>query len=121
MARNAIITGGALIVLGVVVSVASESASVTSWLPAILGVVFVGLGLVANANASISHHLMHGAAALAVIAILGSVGSAIGRGSTGWALFAQVGTAIIAGVFLWQAVLSFRKARQARLADEPAS
>ena len=119
MAQKAIITGAALIVLGVVVSIASDSSSVTSLLPAILGVVFVVLGLVARARPDIAHHLMHGAAALAVLAMLGSIGSALGRGSTGWALFAQVATAVIAGVFLWFAVQSFRHVRQEREAGQP--
>ena len=114
MAHKAIAAGAALIVLGVVVSLASDSNSVTSLLPAILGVVFVVIGLVARAKPDIAHHLMHGAAALAVLAVLGSIGSALGRGSTGWALFAQLATAVIAGVFLWQAIVSFRRARETR-------
>ena len=119
MAQKSIATGAALIVLGVVVSIASDSSSVTSLLPAILGVVFIVLGLVARAKPDIAHHLMHGAAALAVLAVLGSIGSALGRGSTGWALFAQMATAVIAGVFLWQAVQSFRSVRQDRRAGQP--
>ena len=121
MARNAIIAGLALIALGVVVSVASGSASVTSWLPAILGVVFVALGAGARAKPEIGHHLMHAAAGVALLAILGSLGSAIGRGSTGWALFAQLATAVIAGGFLVQAIGSFRTARRNRLANDSAA
>jgi hypothetical protein len=118
VAQKAIVAGAALIALGIVVSIASDSSSVTSLLPAIIGVAFVVLGLVARAKPEIAHHLMHGAAALAVLAVLGSLGSAIGRGSTGWALFAQLATAVIGGVFLWQAIGSFRTARQNRLAGD---
>jgi hypothetical protein len=57
---------------------------------------------------------MHAAAAIALLVVLGSLGSAIGRGSTGWALFAQLGSIVIAGVFLGYAVASFRSVRQTR-------
>ena len=115
MAQKSIATGAALIVLGVVVSLASDSSSVTSMIPAVVGVLFVVGGIIARARPDTSHHVMHGAAAISLLAVLGSLGSALGRGSTGWALFAQLGTALIAGVFLVQAVMSFRKARRARL------
>ena len=114
MAAKALITGAALIVLGVIVTIVSDSSSVTSLIPAFIGVVFVAIGLVARARPNLNHHLMHAAAALALVAILGSAGSAIGRGSTGWALFAQLATVVIAAGFLYFAVNSFRAARQAR-------
>ena len=117
MAGRAIGAGAALIALGIIVSIASDSSSVTSLIPAIIGAVFVGLGLVARARPGIGHHLMHAAAGLALLAILGSLGSAIGRGSTGWALFAQLGTVVITGAFLGYAVASFRAARRARVAQ----
>jgi hypothetical protein len=117
VAQKSIVTGVALIALGVIVSLASDSSSVTSMIPAILGVLFVVGGIVARARPSGSHHVMHGAAVVSLLAVLGSLWSAISRGSTGWALFAQLGTALIAGVFLVQAVSSFRTARRTRLAD----
>lgn len=117
MAMKAIGAGGALIALGIIVSIASDSGSVTSLIPAIIGAVLLILGLVARARPGIARHLMHASAAVAALAILGSLGSAIGRGSTGWALFAQLGTAVIAGVFLWYAVASFRAARREREAS----
>ncbi len=46
-----------------------------------------------------------------------SLGSAIGRGSTGWALFAQLATIVVLGAFLFFAIQSFRAARLAREAD----
>lgn len=116
MATNALVTGIALVVLGVVVTIASDSGSVTSLIPAFIGVVFVLIGFLARAKSDLHHHLMHGAAGLSVAAVLGSLGSVIGRGSSGWALFAQLATVVIAGVFLAHAVQSFRGARQARLA-----
>jgi hypothetical protein len=51
---------------------------------------------------------------VALLAVLGSLGSAIGRGAEGWALFAQVATIVLCGAYLVVAVQSFRRARLAR-------
>jgi hypothetical protein len=114
MAQNSMIAGAILIVVGVFVTLVSDSGSVTALIPAFIGVVFVVLGALGRAKPDLNHHLMHAAAALALLAILGSLGSAIGRGSTGWALFAQLATVAVATVFLVLSILSFRAARQAR-------
>ena len=117
---KALITGAALIVLGIVVTILSDSGSVTSLIPAFVGIVFVGIGVVARAKPELNHHLMHAAAAVSLLAILGSLGSVIGRGSSGWALFAQLATIVIVGVFLQQAVMSFIAAKKAREAEAAA-
>ena len=114
MANNSIFTGALLIILGGVVTIASDSSSATSLIPAFIGIVFVGLGAAARMRPSTSHHLVHAAAALAALAVIGSIGPAISRGSTGWALFSQLATAVIAGGFLVLAIRSFRAARLAR-------
>jgi hypothetical protein len=105
-----------LIVLGVIVTIASGSGSATSLIPAFIGVVFLGLGLAARAKPDLNHHLMHASAALALVAIVGSLGSAIGRGAQGWALFAQIGTIVLCGGYVFFAVQSFRQARLDRSA-----
>ena len=117
MARNAIIAGAVLIVTGVIVTIASDSESVTSLIPAFIGALFVLLGVVGQAKPDLNHHVMHGAATLALIGVLGSLGSLIGRGSTGWALFAQLVTVVVLGGFLYLAVQSFKAARLARQAS----
>ena len=117
MAMASIAAGVALVVLGGLVTLASDSGSATSLIPAVIGVLFLALGGAAHAKPALNHHLMHGAAALSLLAILGSVGSIVGRGSSGWALFAQVATAAIAGVFLVLAIQTFRAARLARDAE----
>ena len=118
MATKAMVTGGILIVLGIVVTIASDSGSATSLIPAFFGAVLAALGLVARTKPDLGHHAMHAAAGMSLLAILGSLGSAIGRGSTGWALFSQLATVVITAGFLWFAIQSFR---QARLAREAAS
>lgn len=111
MATKTIALGGALIALGVIVTIASGSGSATSLIPAFIGIVFVILGLVARAKPDLNRHLMHAAAALALVAIFASLGSAIGRGATGWALFAQIATVVLCAGFVVLAVQSFRQAR----------
>jgi hypothetical protein len=106
--------GVALVALGVIVTIASDSASATSLIPAFIGAVFLVLGILARAKDQLRPHLMHAAAALALLAVIGSLGSAIGRGAEGWALFAQIATIVLCAAFLVLAVQSFRQARLAR-------
>lgn len=117
MAKNAILAGAMLIITGIVVTIGSDSESVTSLIPAFVGAVFVLLGVVGQANPDLNHHVMHAAAGIALLAVLGSLGSAIGRGSTGWALAAQLITIVVLSCFLFLAVQSFRAARLAREAE----
>ncbi len=117
MAKNAVIVGLVLIALGVIATVASDSESVTSLIPAFIGVVFAALGGIGVMKPELTHHVMHGAAALALLAILGSVGSLIGRGASGWALASQLITIVVAGGFLVLAIQSFKAARLAREAE----
>lgn len=121
MARNSLIAGAALVVIGLFVTVVSDSGSVTALIPAFIGAVFVLLGAIARAKPDLGRHAMHAAAALALLAVLGSAGSAIGRGSTGWALFAQLATIVVAAVFLAMSIRSFRAARLAREAEAGAA
>jgi hypothetical protein len=114
MSKKSVIVGSILILLGVIVTIISDSSSATSLIPAFIGVVFVVLGLGGNLKPQLNHHFMHGAAALSLIAILGSLGSLIGRGSTGWALFSQLATTIICLLFMVTAIQSFKAARIAR-------
>ena len=97
-----------------IVTIASDSGSATSLIPAFIGVLFVVLGALARAKPDLNHHLMHASAALALIAALGSLGSAIGRGAEGWALTAQIATIVLCAGYLVLAVQSFRQARLAR-------
>ncbi len=60
---------------------------------------------------------MHAMAVVVLLAIIGSLGSLIGRGSTGWALFSQLATIAIAGFLLVNAIQAFKK-RSQQTADE---
>ncbi|MGI9596530.1 MAG: hypothetical protein ACR2QK_10235 [Acidimicrobiales bacterium] len=110
------IAGAILLVVGGVVTVVSGSESITSLIPSFIGAILVVLGLLAQRRPASSHHLMHGAAAVSLLAVLGSLGSLIGRGSGGWALFSQLVTIVVCGALLVAAVQSFKAARLARTA-----
>lgn len=117
MAKKTMMVGALLMVLGGVVTVLSDSESVTSLIPSFIGATLVALGLLAQMKPDLSHHMMHGAAAVALLAILGSLGSLIGRGSGGWALFSQLVTVVACGALLFAAIQSFKAARLARAAQ----
>ncbi len=117
MAHKSIIAGAVLIAVGVFGSIVSDTGSITALIPAFIGVVFVALGAVGRARPDLNRHLMHAAAALALLTFLASAGSAIGRGSTGLALVAQLASIVVTGAFLVLAIQSFRAVRLAREAN----
>ena len=112
MTKQTSICGAILIALGVIVTIVSDSGSVTSLIPAFMGIILLVLGLAASAKPSMSHHLMHLMAVVALLALLGSLGSLIGRGSTGWALFSQLVTIAVTGFLLVNAIQAFRNRAQ---------
>ena len=112
MTKQTSICGAILIALGVIVTIVSDSGSVTSLIPAFVGIILLALGLAASAKPSIGHHLMHMMAVIALLALLGSLGSLIGRGSTGWALLSQLVTIVVTGFLLMNAIQAFRNRAQ---------
>ena len=112
MTKQTSICGALLIALGVIVTIVSDSGSVTSLIPAFVGIILLVLGLAASAKPAMSHHLMHVMAVIALLAVLGSLGALVGRGSTGWALFSQLATIVIAGFLLVNAIQAFRNRAQ---------
>ena len=61
--------------------------------------------------------VMHIAIAVAALAVLASLGSAIGRGSTGWALASQILTIVLCGTLVLFAIRSFLTARRSQPQD----
>lgn len=123
MSRNAAFVGTALIIIGVGAWLLSESRSATALIPAALGALLVILGVAANAKPDMSHHFMHGAAMVALLGVLGSLGSLLGRwnGDDGYlAEFSQAATIVLCAGLLYLAVQSFRAARIARTAQSSA-
>ena len=116
MSAKTIGLGALLIALGVIVTFASDSGSVTSLIPAFIGLVFLILGVLAAAREDLRRHVIHAAAALALVAIIASLGSLISRWDSEnyWAEFSQGVTIVACGLFLVAAIGSFKAARAAR-------
>jgi hypothetical protein len=129
MPRIAIATGIASIVLGVglVAAATSRGANwVTAGIPAYVGIVFVILGAAATTPA-LRKHLMHAAAALSLLLVLGGLGMGLPKlikyyagtlpadaAVRPLAWWGQVLLAAVMGVFLALAVRSFIAAKRWR-------
>lgn len=119
MPRISIICGAILILIGVVgylVGMSHDKASITALIPAIIGIVMAALGFVAERNESLRKHLMHGSV---LIALLGFIATAVrlvprlGEFNGSAAQVSQLLTAIVCLVFVVLAVRSFIAARRA--------
>lgn len=115
-----------LILLGPVLYWASDGASKTAFIPSIFGLVFMALGLLARVD-KLRKHAMHGAAALALLAIFGTAPSLLKfvnwmfRDMTPERPAAVAGQAImlvLTVAYLGLCVRSFIQARRARKALE---
>jgi hypothetical protein len=121
--KSAIIIGILLILLGVVSFLASGGQSLTALIPAAFGLVLTALGLLARKETA-RKHAMHAAAAVGLIAILGSAsgffklfsllnGNEVLRPA---AVVAQSIMFALSALFVGLAVNSFIKARKNRQA-----
>ena len=121
MPKIAVAVGIVLVVVGGWAYTASgPGASLTALIPALLGAGLVLAGLVGLRGGSARRHAMHGAAAVALIGVLGSVGQLIASPAAnsehaGIALTAGLINLGLCGVFLILAVWSFVQARRARI------
>lgn len=119
MATKSMYVGGVLIALGVAGYAASGAASLTALIPAFIGVVLLGLGLLGRKE-SLRKHAMHGSMLVALVAIVGTF-----RGFAGlfaWlggatperplAVVAQVLTALLCAWLLASGIRSFVAARR---------
>ena len=106
-------TGVVLVGVGFLISLVSDSGSITSWIPAFWGGAFIIFGVLAMVDSRRSL-AMHLAALVALLGVVGGIGSLIGRSSSGWAAVSQLLLAGVCGGYLVIAVQSFRAARAAR-------
>jgi len=114
MPIKTILTGALLIAVGVIVSILSESDSVTSYIPAFVGGILALLGLVALVADGVRHHLMHAAAAVALLMVIATLMRIITSGTSGWVAVSQILALVICGGYLATAIGSFRTAAAAR-------
>jgi len=121
MPQKAMTAGGLLVLLGLAGYVASGAESLTALIPAAIGAVLAGLGLGARRE-SLRKHLMHAAAAVALLGVLGTASGVFKAASLAFgatlerplAVASQTATAIICAWFLIAAIRSFVAARKAR-------
>lgn len=127
MPLNTIIYSLLLIILGVgtYILAPADHRSPTALIPAFAGAVFFLLGAASMAKDSLRKHLMHAAAALALLCILFPGGRAIvalAKVSFDFsqvnrmAIIAQLLMAAFSAVYLILCIRSFKAARKARLA-----
>jgi hypothetical protein len=123
MPLSAILTGTLLIILGIVSYMVSGGESPTALIPTAFGIVLASLGLLARKEA-LRKHAMHAAAAVGLIALLGSAsgflklftllgGDEVLRPA---AVIAQSIMFVLSALFVGLAINSFVKARRNRRA-----
>lgn len=102
-------------ILGYVNGVMTDRASPTAFIPAIFGVLLLLFGVIARAKENLRKHLMHAAAA---VALLGFIATAVrliprlGELTFTGAEIAQLSMAIVCLLFVVLAVRSFAGARR---------
>ncbi|MFN6963145.1 MAG: hypothetical protein ACK4S4_05190 [Pyrinomonadaceae bacterium] len=120
MPNTSILCGILLIVVGVAgyaYGVSTGSASITALIPAVFGLVLALLGAMSRGNEGLRKHLMHAAAAVALIGFILTAGRLVmklGEISMTPAVLSQLAMAAICLVFVILAVKSFADARRSR-------
>jgi len=124
MPKHSIIFGGAMILLGLLAYFLTGRASVTALIPAFFGLPILLLGLGSVLRPALRKHLMHAAAAIALLAFFGTVGSlrfALYMISVGPAhvdnpnaVIVQSLMALLSGAYLYFSIRSFIEARRNR-------
>lgn len=118
MPKTAIYTGILLILLGIigyVIGSMNDRGSITALIPAIFGIILFALGLVAQSKESLRKHMMHAAAAVALLGFLAVAGRLIpnlGGLTMSAAVVSQIAMAVICLIFVILAVKSFIDARR---------
>ena len=123
MPTKTIVYGILLVVLGIGGYILTQGVSMTALIPAVFGIVQIGLGLIAQ-NESRRKHAMHIAAALGVLGFFGSfkglikvIASMTGAGlDRPAAAYRQSIMALLSAIFVWLCVNSFIQARRAQQA-----
>lgn len=120
MPRFSIISGVILILIGVIgylVGMSNDRASVTALIPAFIGLLMAVFGLIAESKESLRKHMMH---ASVVIALLGFIATAarlvprLGEFTGSAAQLSQLSTALVCLAFVVFAVRTFIAARAER-------
>jgi uncharacterized membrane protein len=122
MPATAIVFGVVLILLGIVgyvVAVTNNNASVTALIPAFFGAALAILGVLSQLKESLRKHLMHVAVVVALLGFIATAGrliSRLGELTASPAVISQALMAIVCLVFVVLAIRSFAAARRNRQA-----
>lgn len=117
MPSTSIICGAILILIGIigyVVGIADGRASFTALIPAVFGVILLLLGVFARSRENLRKHLMHAAAAVALIGFIMTAGRLLMKArefTVAPASVSQLATALVCLAFVILAVKSFASAR----------
>lgn len=122
MPKLSISFGIILIILGITSYIVTGAASATALIPAFFGIVFAGLGVLANKSENMRKHTMHAALLLAILGLGGSFGGLMGMiGAIAGemperpaAAISQTIMAVLCFAFLAAGIKSFIEARKAR-------
>jgi len=120
MPMTTIVLGVLLVLLSVIFAGITQTTSITVFIPAIFGVLFLVLGVVAF-QAKARMHAIHGALLLALLAIVGSAMRVptwfSQEGPSFYAILAQLLTLVLCIGYIVMGVRSFIAARKARKAE----
>lgn len=127
MPRITIVIGVLLVLLGVgtygaaLAGMTGTAASPTALIPAFFGIVLIACGAVVSAKPTLRKHVMHVAALVGVLGIVGALmrpikAMAAGTFSLSIPVMAQLAMAVLCVVFVVLCVKSFIDARKARTA-----
>ncbi len=117
MPTVAVISGILLILIGLagyIHGMTTGHGSITALIPAVIGIVIAGTGLLSNIREGLKKHLMHVAVVVALIGFIATAGRLISRLSEislSPAVLSQAATAIVCLVFMILAIRSFAAAR----------
>ncbi len=118
MPSTAILFGRILVFIGILgygYGLVMGNASLTALIPAVVGVVLLGLGHIAKAKENLRKHLMHVAVIVALLGFLASAGrliSKISEFSISVASVSQIAMALTCLIFIVLCVQSFINARK---------
>lgn len=122
MSKMTMALGGALILLGILGFSLANGTAITALIPAFFGLPLLALGGVALVNETMRRHVMHGAAALALLGFLGTVPAwrfglymlSVGTRHVErpMAVIMQSIMALLCGVYLYFSIRSFVEARR---------
>lgn len=118
MPNTAIGSGVLLVLIGVVgyiVGMMNDRASMTALIPAAIGVILAALGFFAARSEGLRKHLMHAAVLIALLGFIATAGrlvSRLGELTMSAAVLSQAVTALVCLAFVILAVRSFAAARR---------